>query len=47
MASLMDSIETGNVPETDSRDNIDTLRIVNAVYRSAEEGRSVRPEEIE
>jgi predicted dehydrogenase len=47
MASLMEAIETGGVPFSDSRDNLNTLRIVHAAYRSAAENRSVRPEEIQ
>lgn len=46
MASLMHAIETNGIPETDSADNLNTLRIIHAAYRSMEEGRSVRPEEI-
>jgi predicted dehydrogenase len=45
MASLMDAIQTGGAPATDAADNLNTLRIVEAAYRSAAENRSVRPEE--
>ena len=47
MASLMHAIETDSTPLTDTLDNLDTLRVVNAAYRSAEENRSIRPEEIQ
>ncbi|MBV7327223.1 Gfo/Idh/MocA family oxidoreductase [Chloroflexi bacterium TSY] len=47
MASLMEAIETDGVPYTISRDNLDTLRIVNAAYLSAQEHRSVQPSEIQ
>ena len=46
MASLMEAIETDGVPFSSTRDNLDTLRVVNAAYLSANENRSVRPEEI-
>ena len=46
MAGLMDAIATGGVPPTSSFDNLDTLRIIEAAYRSADENRSVRPAEI-
>lgn len=46
MASLMEAILTDGLPQTDGADNLETLRIVEAAYRSMEEGRSVRPEEI-
>jgi predicted dehydrogenase len=48
MASLMQAIETDSAPEDNSTlDNLDTLRVVEAAYRSAAENRSVRPSEIE
>ena len=47
MASLMEAIETDGVPFSSTRDNLDTLRVVNAAYLSANENRSVRPEEIQ
>jgi predicted dehydrogenase len=37
MASLLDSIATNRVPLTNGRDNLDTLRIVHALYRSGSE----------
>lgn len=46
MASLMRSIEDGTEPETSGRDNLRTLQIVFAEYRSMAEKRAVRPEEI-
>ena len=46
MASLMRSIEDGSEPETSGRDNLQTLRVVFAEYRSMEEKRAVRPDEI-
>lgn len=46
MASLMEAIETDGIPFSNTRDNLDTLRVVNAAYLSANENRSVRPEEI-
>lgn len=46
MASLMRSIEDGSEPETSGRDNLRTLQIVFAEYRSIAEKRAVRPEEI-
>ena len=45
MASLMRAIEDGGTPETDGRDNLKTLQMVNAGYRSMAEARAVRPEE--
>jgi len=47
MAGLMIAIETGSNPPTDTTDNLNTLRVVNAAYRSAAENRSVRPSEIQ
>ncbi|MFN8377414.1 MAG: Gfo/Idh/MocA family oxidoreductase [Anaerolineae bacterium] len=48
MASLMSAIETDSAPQDNSTlDNLDTLRVVEAAYRSAVENRSVRPSEIE
>jgi predicted dehydrogenase len=46
MASLMEAIQVDGVPVTDAEDNLNTLRIVEAAYRSAAENRSVRPTEI-
>src|ERR1700691_225876 len=46
MASLMRSVEDGSEPETSGRDNLRTLQVVFAEYRSMAERRAVRPEEI-
>src|ERR1700722_2181850 len=46
MASLMRSVEDGSEPETGGRDNLRTLQVVFAEYRSMAEKRAVRPEEI-
>jgi predicted dehydrogenase len=46
MASLMEAIQTNGAPITSAEDNLGTLRVVEAAYRSASEGRSVRPSEI-
>jgi predicted dehydrogenase len=37
MASLLQAVATGGVPLTNGRDNLNTLRIVQALYRSGEE----------
>jgi predicted dehydrogenase len=46
MASLMEAIQTGGEPLTSAGDNLGTLRVVEAAYRSASEARSVSPSEI-
>jgi len=46
MASLMQAIQTGGEPVTSAQDNLGTLRLVEAAYRSAAENRSVRPDEL-
>jgi predicted dehydrogenase len=46
MASLMCAIEQNSEPETSGRDNLKTLQIVFAEYKSMAEKRAVRPEEI-
>jgi predicted dehydrogenase len=46
MASLMEAIQTGGEPLTSARDNLGTLRVVEAAYRSMNEARSVSPDEI-
>lgn len=46
MASLMRAIEEDTEPETSGRDNLRTLQIVFAEYRSMAEKRAVRPAEI-
>jgi predicted dehydrogenase len=43
MASLMDAIQSGGEPVTSARDNLGTLRVVEASYRSMSERRSVSP----
>lgn len=43
MASLMEAIQTGGTPITSAEDNLNTLRIVEAAYRSAAENRSIQP----
>lgn len=47
MVDLQAAIEEGREPLTSARDNLDTLRVVHAAYRSAEEGRRVPVEEID
>lgn len=46
MASLMEAIQTGGEPVTSGADNLGTLRVVEASYRSMAERRSVAPSEI-
>jgi predicted dehydrogenase len=46
MASLMEAIQTGGTPATAASDNLGTLQVVHAAYRSAAEHRSVRPDEL-
>jgi predicted dehydrogenase len=46
MASVMRAVEDGSEPETSGRDNLRTLQVVFAEYRSMAEKRAVRPEEI-
>jgi predicted dehydrogenase len=46
MASLMEAIQTDGEPITSARDNLGTLRVVEAAYRSMNEARSVSPSEI-
>jgi predicted dehydrogenase len=46
MASLMEAIQTGHEPVTSAQDNLGTLRVVEAAYRSMNESRSVSPSEI-
>ena len=42
MASLMEAIQTDGTPVTDVADNMVTLRVVHAAYRSAAKQRSIR-----
>ncbi|MCO6451766.1 MAG: Gfo/Idh/MocA family oxidoreductase [Caldilineales bacterium] len=46
IASLMTAIQEDGIPETNVRDNLGTLRVVEAAYRSAAENRSVRFDEV-
>jgi len=46
MASLMEAIQTDGEPLTSAEDNLGTLRVVEAAYRSMSEERSVSPSEI-
>ncbi|MBM3264776.1 MAG: Gfo/Idh/MocA family oxidoreductase [candidate division Zixibacteria bacterium] len=46
MGELMRAIGEGREPETSGTDNLHTLRIVHAAYRSIEERRAVSPDEI-
>ena len=46
MASLMCAIEDNSEPESSGRDNLRTLQIVFAEYRSIAEKRAIRPDEI-
>lgn len=46
MADLMDAIEMGRAPVTSGRDNLRTIALVEAIYRSAAEHRSVTLDEI-
>jgi predicted dehydrogenase len=46
MASLMEAIQTDGEPLTSAKDNLGTLRVVEAAYRSMNEARSVSPDEI-
>lgn len=46
MASLMEAIQTDGEPVTSAKDNLGTLRVVEAAYRSMNERRSVNPSEI-
>ncbi len=42
MASLMEAIQTDGEPLTSAEDNLSTLRVVEAAYRSMSEARSVK-----
>ena len=46
MASLMEAIQTDGEPLTSAEDNLGTLRVVEAAYRSMSQARSVSPLEI-
>jgi hypothetical protein len=47
MAQLLIALETGAEPVLSGRDNLKTMALVEAAYRSAAQGRAVAPEEIE
>jgi predicted dehydrogenase len=38
MGSVMDAVATGSAPRTSARDNVGTLRLVEAIYASMETG---------
>jgi predicted dehydrogenase len=43
MASLMEAIQTDSLPKDNStQDNLDTIRLIHATYRSSSENRSIR-----
>ncbi|HZC27979.1 MAG TPA: Gfo/Idh/MocA family oxidoreductase, partial [Actinopolymorphaceae bacterium] len=46
MVELQAAVDEGREPLTSGRDNLQTLRVVRAAYRSAEEGRAVRIDEV-
>ncbi len=46
MAQLLIALETGNEPEIGGRDNLHTMALVEACYRSSSEGRVVEIQEI-
>ena len=46
VASLIEAIQTGGEPLTSGADNLKTLQLVHAAYRSAADGRAVTPAEI-
>jgi len=45
MGQLMKALETGSEPEISGRDNLKTMALIEAAYRSAAEGRAVAPAE--
>ncbi len=47
MGQLMQAIESGSTPELSGDDNVQTMRLIEAAYRSAAEGRTVKLAEIE
>lgn len=47
LADLLDAVAAGRQPETLATDNLNSMRILEAAYRSAGEGRVVAPEEIQ
>jgi predicted dehydrogenase len=44
MASLLEAVATGGQPLTNGRDNLETLRVVQALYRFGERHEVVRLE---
>ena len=42
MASLLEAISTGGTPDTNGRDNLNTLNIIHALYKSGEEHKVVK-----
>ena len=46
MAQLLIALETGSEPEIGGRDNLQTMALVEACYRSSSEGRVVEIQEI-
>jgi predicted dehydrogenase len=46
MASLINAIESDSEPSTTVADNLDTVRVVSAIYQSAATGRTVHLDEI-
>jgi predicted dehydrogenase len=46
MGSLLEALATGNEPAISGRDNLDTMALVDACYRSLDEHRPVRLDEI-
>jgi predicted dehydrogenase len=47
LADLLDAVAAGRQPETSATDNLNSMRILEAAYRSAREHRVVRLEEIQ
>ena len=47
MGQLMKAVETDSEPEISGRDNLGTMRLIEAAYRSAAEGRAVAIAEVE
>lgn len=47
MGGLLEAIDTNGDPPTGGRDNLLTLRLVEALYMSSRERRTVRPDEVE
>jgi predicted dehydrogenase len=43
MGSLLRAIADGGEPETSGADNLGTLRLLDALYRSMDSGESTRP----